>query len=59
MIVLHTDGRIEANLQGYQGKECDQEKLLDALQTLLTDGGEMQKKPEYYQAQHQQRTQGR
>ena len=59
MNVLHADGRIEANLQGYHGKECDQEQLLDALQTLLTGGGEMQKKPEYFQVKHQQQTQGR
>lgn len=50
MIILHADGRVEYDMQGYIGKECEQEALLKALRELLTDGGAEQKKPEYYVA---------
>ena len=58
IIVLHADGRIEADLKGYQGKECEQEELIKALEELLVDGGKEHKKPEYYQVRQQQVRQG-
>ena len=58
IIVLHADGRIEVDLKGYQGKECEQEKLIKALEALLVDGGKARKKPEYYQVRQQQVRQG-
>ena len=58
IIVLHADGRIEADLQGYQGRECEQEELVKALEELLVGGGKEYKKPDYYLLKNQQVRQG-
>ena len=58
IIVIHADGRIEADLKGYQGKECEQEVLVKALEELLVKKGKEHKKPEYYQVRQQQMRQG-
>ena len=53
IITIGADGKMQANLSGYQGKECDQERLLVELQKLLEPStASEQKKPEYYQEQH-------
>lgn len=59
MVVVHADGKMEVNLSGYQGKECDQERLLAELQALFDPGepSDERKKPEYYQANKQGQTQ--
>ena len=57
LVVLHADGRIEANLSGYQGKECEQEEILKELEHMMARPKE-QKRPEYFQQRVQQRHQG-
>ena len=53
-VVVHADGRIEANLAGYQGTECEKDALLRDIQAMLVPGTVKEvKKPEYYQQQGQ------
>ncbi len=54
-IVVHVDGRIEANLAGFKGTECEKDALLAEIQAMLAPGTVQEKKhPEYYQRQGQQ-----
>jgi hypothetical protein len=52
LIVLHADGRLEANLEGFKGTECEKDELLKAIQAMLAPEARQEvKKPEYYQRQ--------
>ena len=54
-VVVHADGRIEANLVGYKGTECEKDALLAEIQAMLAPGSVVERKhPEYYQRQRQQ-----
>lgn len=54
-VIVHTDGRLEANLAGYRGTECEKDALLQEIQAMLAPGSVIEKKhPEYYQRQGQQ-----
>lgn len=54
-VVVHADGRVEANLAGYQGTECEKDALLAEIQAMLAPGSVQERKhPEYYQRQGQQ-----
>ena len=53
-IVVHADGRIQANLAGYEGTECEKDELLKEIQAMLAPGSVIERKhPEYYQRQGQ------
>ena len=57
-VVVHADGRIEADLAGYQGTECEKDALLAEIKAMLAPGSVQEhKKPEYYQRQAQQQQQ--
>lgn len=57
-VVVHADGRIEANLVGYKGTECEKDALLQEIQAMLAPGTVQERKyPEYYQRQGQQQQQ--
>ena len=59
IIVLHTDGRIEANLEGFKGTECEKDELLKALQAMLAPESRQEtRKSEYYYQQAQHAKQG-
>ena len=60
VIVAHADGRIEANLEGFQGTECEKDELLKAIQEVLAPETKQEvRKPEYYHQQAQRAKQGR
>lgn len=59
IVVVHADGRIEANLEGFRGTECEKDELLKAIQGMLAPETRTEtRKPEYYQAQAQRAKQG-
>lgn len=50
VIILHVDGRIEADMQGFSGQECEKDAVLQAIQAMLAPGTVQEhRKPEYYQ----------
>lgn len=60
MIIAHADGRIEANLEGFKGTECEKDALLKALQEMLEPSTRREvRKAEYYQHQDMRAKQGR
>ena len=59
-VIVHANGRIEANLAGYEGTECEKDALLKAIQAMLDPESVIeQKRPEYYQKHEQHAKQGR
>lgn len=49
-VVVHADGRIAANLTGFQGTECEHDALLKEIQSMFAPSSVKEvKKPEYYQ----------
>ena len=57
-VIVHANGRIEANLAGYEGTECEKDALLKAIQAMLDPSSvHEQKRPEYYQKQGQKQEQ--
>ena len=54
-VVVHADGRVEANLAGYKGTECEKDALLAEIQAMIVPGSVQERKhPEYYQRAGQQ-----
>jgi hypothetical protein len=59
IVVLHTDGRIEANLEGFKGTECERDALLREIQDMLAPETRQEvRKPEYWQRQSERMKQG-
>jgi hypothetical protein len=56
-VVIGIDGKVRVELLGYQGRECDQETLLQEISRLLS-GGDETPKDEYYQSVGQEQQQG-
>lgn len=51
-IVCHADGRLEADLSGFQGTECEKDELLKALKDMLApESVQETRHPEYYNRQ--------
>ena len=59
IVIVHADGHLEANLEGFQGTECEKDELLKAIQAVLaTETKQEVRKPEYYHQQAQRAKQG-
>ena len=60
MVIVHADGRMEVDGQGFAGTACEQDALLREIQALLEPkSAREQRKPEYYRLQGAQQRQGR
>ena len=53
-VIVHADGRMDVNLAGFKGLECERDAILAEIQAMLKpETVQEQKKSAYYQRQGQ------